>query len=93
VVAAGGLGGSIGRLVMAEATQFDTAKATFAGAAVGALAGFFAVAAAFIQHSSPGNTASPAGAFARRMRPVHSSVLPLALVAPVAFLLCLAIRT
>ncbi len=108
VVAAGGLGGSIGHVVMAEGTQFDSARATFAGAAVGALTGFFAVAAAFIQHSAtgvPGGTGSTGGpgstvstpsavsAFGRRMRPVHSSVFPLALVAPVAFLLCLAIRT
>jgi hypothetical protein len=111
VVAAGGLGGSIGHVVMAEGTQFDSARATFAGAAVGALTGFFAVAAAFIQHSAtstPGSTGSTGGAvnpvnpvnpvstlsaFGRRMRPVHSSVFPLALVAPVAFLLCLAIRT
>ena len=56
VVAAGGLGGSIGHLVMAEGTQFDSARATFAGAAVGALAGFFAVAAAFVHHSGvPGD--------------------------------------
>jgi hypothetical protein len=87
VIAAGGLGGSVGHLVMAGGTQFDSSRATFAGAVVGALAGFFAVAAAFIAHSSP--EPSPA---ARLFRPVHGAVLPVALVAPVAFLLCLAIR-
>ena len=89
IIASGGLGGSIGHLAMAQGTQFDSARATFAGAAVGALTGFFAVAAAFVAQSS----AAGAGTAARLWRPVHAAVLPLVLVAPVAFLLCLAIRS
>lgn len=89
VVASGGLGGSIGHLAMSQGTQFDSSRATFAGAAVGALAGFFAVAAAFVHHSA----ASGTGTAARVARPVHGALLPVVLVAPVAFLLCLAIRS
>jgi len=89
VIASGAVGGSIGHLVMSQGTQFDSTRATFAGAAIGALAGFFAVAVAFVQFSAPSGT----GTAARLWRPVHGAVLPVALVAPVAFLLCLAIRS
>jgi hypothetical protein len=89
VIASGGLGGSIGHLAMSQGTQFDSARATFAGAAVGALAGFFAVAAAFVEHSAT----APDSTAVRLWRPVNGAVLPVALVAPVAFLLCLAIRS
>ena len=88
VVASAGLGGSVGHLALGDGTQFTGTRGTFVGAALGALVGLFAVAAAFIEHSAP----LPPGARDRRLRPVAATLLTLSLTAPVAFLLCLAIR-
>lgn len=88
VVAAAGLGGSVGHLAITDGAAFAGTRGTFAGAALGALVGFFAVAAAMIDSSLP----APATAVARRTRPVVVALAPLSLAAPVAFLLLLAIR-
>ncbi|MDT4938227.1 MAG: hypothetical protein QOG80_1898 [Pseudonocardiales bacterium] len=89
VVASGGVGGSIGHLTLHSSLGFLSGRGAFVGAAVGALAAFFAVAVAFVERSTP----VPAAGFSRRIRPVLSAVAPIALLAPVAFLLCLAVRT
>lgn len=89
LIASAGLGGSIGYLILRDAGDFDAGRAIFAGAALGALAGLFAVAGAFVLHTTP----QPAAALGRRLRPALAAVLPVALIAPVAFLLFLAIRT
>ncbi|MDT4944970.1 MAG: hypothetical protein QOH14_1703 [Pseudonocardiales bacterium] len=89
VVASAGLGGSIGHLTLDGSSQFPDARGSFAGAALGALAAFFAVAVAFLEFSTP---LPDRGAAARRLRPVMAGLLPLSLLGPVAFLLCLAIR-
>lgn len=88
LIASAGLGGSIGYLMLKDQAQFAAARATFTGAALGALAGLLAVATAFILHTTP----PPATEFARRLRPMLSALLPIAIIAPAAFLLCLAIR-
>ena len=88
VVAAAGLGGSVGHLAITDGAAFAGARGTFAGAALGALVAFFAVAAAMIDSSLP----APTTALARRTRPVVVALAPLSLAAPVAFLLLLAIR-
>jgi len=87
-VASAGVGGSIGHLALHASAGFGNGRGAFVGAALGAVTAFFAVAAAFALTSSP----VPATAFARRMRVVVSVVVPIALLAPVAFLLCLAVR-
>jgi hypothetical protein len=89
VVAAAGLGGSVGHLAITDGAQFHSARGAFIGAALGALVGLLAIAAAFVEFSSP----PPAGALGVRTRPVLSALLPLSLIAPIAFLLCLAIRS
>lgn len=89
VIAAGGLGGSVGHLAINDGTQFDGARGTFVGAAIGALVGFFAVGAAFVDLSAP----PPAAAIERATRAAQSVLAPIALVGPVAFLLCLAVRS
>jgi hypothetical protein len=89
VVAAAGLGAAAGYLVLKSNTDFAHGRAAFAGAAVGALAGLLAVAAAFVLHTTP----QPASSLGRRLRPAIGALLPLAVVAPAAFLLCLAIRS
>jgi hypothetical protein len=83
------LGGSIGYLMLKEQTDFGAARSTFTGAALGALAGLLAVGTAFVLQTTP----VPAAAAARRLRPILSALLPIAVTAPVAFLLCLAIRS
>jgi hypothetical protein len=88
VIASAGLGGSIGHLTLRSDAAFLDGRGAFAGAALGALIGFFAVGVAFIERSAP----MPHSGLARRLRPVLSSLLPLSILAPVAFVLCLAIR-
>lgn len=88
VVAAAGLGGSVGHLAITDGTAFAGSRGTFAGAALGVLVGFLAVAAALMDESLP----APGSALARRVRPLAFALLPLSLAAPVAFLLLLAIR-
>lgn len=89
LIAAAGLGGSLGYLLLHDSAAFPNGRAPFVGAALGALAGLLAIATAFVLHTTP----EPAAGYARRLRPVLAGVLPLAVLAPVAFLLCLAIRT
>ncbi len=89
LIASAGLGGSIGYLMLRDVTDFDGGRATFAGAALGALAGLLAVAGAFVLHTTP----EPIAALGRRLRPVLAAVVPIAVIAPVGFLLFLAIRT
>jgi hypothetical protein len=69
--------------------HFGSARATFMGGALGALAGLLGVACAFVLQTTP----EPPTPLGRRMRPLIGAVLPFALIAPVAFLLCLAIRS
>lgn len=89
LVAAAALGGAVGYLLLRGQADFLGGRSAFVGAALGALAGFVAIAGSFVLHS----TVPPHGAVGRRLRPVLSAVLPLAVLAPVAFLLCLAIRS
>lgn len=88
LVAATGLGGSLGYLLLKDVGQFGAGRGGFTGAALGALTGLLAIAAAFVLHTTP----EPFSAFGRRMRPAIGALLPVAVVAPAAFLLCLAIR-
>lgn len=88
VIASAGLGGSIGHLMLRSDAEFLGGRGAFTGAALGALVAFLAVGVAFIERSAP----VPQAGFARRLRPVLSSLLPLSILAPVAFVLCLAIR-
>lgn len=88
VIASAALGAAIGQLMLRSDAEFIDGRGAFAGAALGALIALFAVGVAFIERSSP----LPQAGFARRARPVLSSLLPLSILAPVAFVLCLAIR-
>jgi hypothetical protein len=88
LVASAGLGASLGYLLLHDQHQFAGGRAGFVGAALGALAGLLAVASGFVLHTTP----EPAAGYARRLRPLVAAVLPMAVLAPVAFLLCLAIR-
>ena len=88
VIASAGLGASIGHLILRSDAEFFHGRGAFTGAALGALIAFFAVGVAFIERCAP----VPSTGFARRVRPAVNSLLPLSILAPVAFVLCLAIR-
>jgi len=82
------VGGSVGQLTLHEGTGFLDGRGAFVGAAIGAVVAFFAIAVAFVERSTPDAT-TRAGRLARACL---SAVVPVALLAPVAFLLCLAVR-
>lgn len=90
VLASAGLGGSLGYLLLQSDryTDFIDGRGAFIGASLGALVALFAVGVAFVERNTP----LPDAGFARRVRPVLGVVVSLSLLAPVAFLLCLAIR-
>lgn len=81
-------GAVVGQLTLADGATFGDGRGPFAGACIGALAALFSVGIAFLAYSVP---LAEAG-FARRVRPLLGVLLPLCLVAPVAFLVCSAIR-
>lgn len=88
VLASSGLGGSVGHLLLGTQAQFAGGRGAFTGAALGALVAFLAVGAAYLEAAEN----LPAAGAGRLARPVVLALLPLAVLAPVAFLLCLAIR-
>lgn len=88
VIASAGIGGSIGQLTLHHGTGFLNGRGAFVGAATGAIVAFLAVAVAFVERSTP-DAVSRGGRLARA---ALSAVVPIALLAPVAFLLCLAVR-
>lgn len=87
LIASGAAGGAVGYLILRSVVGFGTSGGVFLGIALGVLAGLLAVAAAFVQY-----TTAVGGPWRRAQRAVASVALPLCLLAPVAFLLCLAIR-
>lgn len=89
LIASAGLGGSVGYLMLHSEAEFPGSRSTFVGAALGALAGLFAVATAFVLHTTP----QPSTRIGRQLRPALAAVFPIAVIAPVAFLLCLAVRS
>ncbi len=88
VVVAVVVGAVVGYLRLHSTVEFTTGRAIFIGAAVAAIVSLFAVGAGFIEQSS----SAPADGAARRLRPAYAVLVPLGLLAPVAYLLCLAIR-
>lgn len=88
VVGSTAVGAALGHVTMRDSHAFIGGRAAFVGAALGALIALFAVATAFIEHAAP---VAESG-FARRARPLVGVLLPLSVLAPIAFLLCLAVR-
>jgi hypothetical protein len=81
-------GAGLGHLALRDSTSFSGGRAAFVGGAVGVVVALLAIAVAYIESVTP---LAEAG-FARRARPLLCVLVPLALVAPVGFLLCLAVR-
>lgn len=89
VVVSAAVGAALGHLVLRDAAGFASGRGAFVGAAVGVCAGLLAVAVGYLDVVTPPSTTGRA----RRMRPLLPVLVPLALTAPVALLLCLAIRS
>ena len=88
LLVAAGVGAAAAQLLLGDGYGFGGDRALFLGAAVGALAGLLAVATSFLHHT----TTHPTGRLRRPLAPSFVAVLPISLVAPVGFLLTLAIR-
>ena len=88
ILAAAVVGAALGQLMLTSANGFAAGRGAFAGASLGAVVALLAVAAAFVEQSTP-LPPSPS----RRLRPVLVALLPLLLVAPVGFLICLSLRS
>jgi hypothetical protein len=89
VIGSAAVGAVLGQLTLRNVTDFAQGRAAFVGAGLGALVALFGVAAAFLERGAP-----PAGpGFGRRGRPLVAVLLPVCLIAPIAFLLCLAVRS
>jgi hypothetical protein len=78
----------ITQLQLGGELEFTAGRGLFVGAAIGVLTGLFAVGSAFIQAA----TSMPSTGRAAALQPVFGTLLPMALAAPVAYLLCLAIH-
>lgn len=88
VLASAGVGAAVGYLTLREVDAFAASRGAFAGVSLAALAALLAVAVSFAEAS----VAMPAPGLARRVRPLLTALLPFCVLAPLAFLLCLAIR-
>lgn len=89
LVVGAAVGAAVCYLMLRGQVDFAEGRPVFVGGALGALAGLVAVAAAFVLYSVPAATSSR---FAG-LRPAAAGLLPLAFLAPVAFLICLSIRS
>ena len=88
LLGAAAVGAAVGYLTLHEHAEFVDGRSVFVGAALGAVAALLAVAAAFVLHTAP----TPIVRVGSVLRPVCAALLPVCLLAPGAFLLCLAIR-
>jgi hypothetical protein len=93
VIASTGLGAAIGYLALQSPAKHDFAngRGAMVGAILGVLIALLSVAACFATFSVKPLTGAHQG-FARWSRIVLVAVLPIALLAPVAFLVCVAVR-
>jgi hypothetical protein len=89
LVASAAVGGCVGYLVLKDELSFQHGRAAFVGIACGALAGLFSVAGSFAVRGMP----ALRSAWAIPLRQLLAVQLALCVVAPCAFLVCLAIRT
>jgi len=87
LVGAGAAGAAVGYLILRSTAGFGAAPGAFLGAALGVLAALLAVATAFVEFTTPVRRSAR-----RNYRAVGATLLPLCLLAPVSFLLCLAVR-
>jgi hypothetical protein len=88
VVVAAIVGGVAGHIVLHDSAEFIGGRGLFTGAGVGAVAALLAVGVGFADSATP----LPPPGFGRRFRPALAVLVPLCVLSPVAYLLCLAVR-
>ena len=81
-------GAVLGYAALRGTHALDGGRGVLVGAAMGLLAALLAIAVGFVEYASP----RPGAGVPRGARPVLGVVVPLSMLAPVAFLLCLAVR-
>jgi hypothetical protein len=86
VIASLVVGGIVGFVRLHGTVEFSTGRAILLGAALGVIVGLLGVGFSYVTHTLQTSTA------ARVFRPVLAAVLPLAVLAPVAYVLALAIQ-
>ncbi|MBE7188319.1 hypothetical protein [Jatrophihabitans endophyticus] len=89
VVASAVVGAGVASVILRNQPGYAEGRAVFVGAAVGAVAGLLAIATTFVLFTTP----EPDGRARQLSRPLLAALVPMCLLAPAAFLLCLAIRT
>lgn len=87
LVGSGAVGAAVGYLLLRDAAGFGAGPGAFLGAALGVLSALLAVAAAFVQYATPAR-----GQWRGVAQAVTAVALPIYLLAPVSFLLLLAVR-
>ncbi len=89
----GAVGAALGytRLHSAAAIEFAGGRGAFVGVAVGLVVGLLGVGASFAMATVTA-PAAPAGPWPARLRVLLTALVPLALVSPIGYMLCLAIR-
>lgn len=102
LAAAGVVGAALAYLIIGDRHELLSGRAAFVGAGLGALAGLLAVVTGFVLHSTAEPAAEPAGnpaadpaarpAVTSGLHAVLAALLPIFVLMPVAFLLCLAVR-
>lgn len=87
VVIAAAVGAGVAYLRLHDTAEFASERSLYLGASVGAIVSLFAIGAAFVQHGLP-----PSGRVASIARPIAGVLVPIGLLAPLGYLLCLIIR-
>jgi hypothetical protein len=88
LIAALGAGTLTGFLLLRTEPGFGDGRSVFIGVVLGAVAALMSVAGGFVFADAP----APRTTVARTARPIAAALLPFALLAPVVFLMCVAVR-
>jgi hypothetical protein len=88
LIVALGAGTLTGFLLLRTEPGFGDGRSVFIGVVLGAVAALMSVAGGFVLADSP----APRTAVGRVARPIAAALLPYALLAPVVFLMCVAMR-
>lgn len=87
VIAGVAVGAAAGYLRLRNTVEFTSGRAALLGGAIGGMVSLFAIGAAYVEYAL-----RPGSRIQRISRPVFGALISLGLVAPVGYLLCLAIR-
>ena len=83
-------GGAVGVARLHHSVEFTGQRAALLGASLALVTAMFAIGAAFVAHRPP--AAPPPSRLVRLLEPVWGTLFAFALMSPLAYLLCLALR-